>query len=456
MELKQLHSIYFIGIGGIGMSALARYFSAQGCRVAGYDRTETELTRNLVAEGMELHYTDMPELLSDSIDLVVYTPAVPSKLGELVRARALGIPMMKRAELLGLISRHHRTIAVAGTHGKTSTSSLTAHLLRSAGVDCTAFLGGIALNQSTNYLSGSSEWLVVEADEYDRSFLHLQPELAVILSADADHLDVYGDAASMQREGFEAFAKCLKPGGTLLLNAAIEPRFAHLGFFSTYGLDSGNYRAEQIRVENGRFVFDYRSPKSHWKNLTIEVPGRHNVENAVAALALAEQLDLEELPLRSALANYRGVKRRFERVFENEDLVFIDDYAHHPVELRAAINAARELFPGRWLTGMFQPHLFSRTRDFLDGFAEALDGLDEVWLLDIYPAREEPIPGVSSAVILKRMKNPNARLIDKADILASLQNLKPGVLLSLGAGDIDAQVAPVKQHLEQSFKSNAL
>lgn len=456
MNLNTVHSIYFIGIGGIGMSALARYFLGRGCMVAGYDRTETALTRSLAAEGMDIHYQDQPERIDASIDLVVYTPAVPKSLGEFCRVQELGLPWMKRAELLGHISRAHRTIAVAGTHGKTSTSTLAAHLLRGAGVDCTAFLGGIALNYQSNFLDGQSAWLVVEADEYDRSFLQLEPELAVILSADADHLDIYGDTEAMQREGFEAFARRVKAGGTLLLNESIASRFGSLDGFLTYGIDAGDCRAERIRVERGHFVFDYCSQGVRWTNLRTQVPGRHNVENAVAALAIAEQLGLEENLLRQSLAEYKGVKRRFERVFDSEELVFIDDYAHHPTELRAAIGAARELFPRQHITGVFQPHLFSRTRDFLQGFAEALDLLDECWLLDIYPAREEPIAGVTSAAILEQMQHPKARLIQKSELLEAVAVLEPGVLLSLGAGDIDALVLPLKQRLEERFKTNAL
>ena len=450
MELEHVRKIYFIGIGGIGMSALARYFRQRGKEIAGYDRTETALTRKLAAEGMQIHYVDDPQQIPAQIDLVVYTPAVPADHRELQYFRREGFPVLKRAEVLGLISRHSRTLAVAGTHGKTTTTSLLSFLLREAGVDCTAFLGGIAGNFGTNYLSGRSDWVVVEADEYDRSFLHLQPEMAVVLSTDPDHLDIYGDRQRLMQEGFRAFARQLKPGGRLFVRHDLKDAFADLPPVTTYGLEEGDYRSTRVHVQDGYFRFDFHGPDLYWKDLQLGAPGRHNVENATAALALALQVGLTETAARRALAAFTGVQRRFERIYQDDRRVYIDDYAHHPTELTAVIGAARELFPGRKLTGIFQPHLYSRTRDFLTEFAAALDRLDEPVLLEIYPAREEPIPGIDSAALLKEMKNPNKRLWQLAELPDALGRLELDVLLTMGAGNIDTLVEPIQNWLQRT------
>ncbi len=449
MKLEDLHSVYFIGIGGIGMSAIARYLNSRGVRVAGYDRTCTTLTRALEAEGMQIHYEDRPDLIPQDAELVVYTPAVPDSLQELQQVRNSGLTLMKRSEVLGLISRGHKTLAVAGTHGKTTTSTLLTWLLAHASMEPVAFLGGIGLNWQSNYVSGSGEWAVMEADEYDRSFLRLSPKMAAIMSVDPDHLDIYGDPDSMWESGFLAFAKSLPAGRTLFLperlRSLFEGRLDGQEVIS-FGIGEGDYRAENLRVENGRFVFDVFFPEDRrLEDLSLIMAGRHNVENAVAALAIALEAGMPVEAAAEGIATFKGIKRRFERVLEREDLVFIDDYAHHPTELKAAISAARELYPGRRITGLFQPHLYSRTRDFQQGFAEALDALDEAVLLDIYPAREEPIPGVSSELISRQMKKAEVPVLHKSEVLEYLKKHRPDVLMTLGAGDIDTLVEPIQQ-----------
>ncbi|MBI5916181.1 MAG: UDP-N-acetylmuramate--L-alanine ligase [Bacteroidetes bacterium] len=486
MNLDNIKKIYFLGIGGIGMSALARYFRMKGCEVHGYDKTETALTKKLVKEGMKIHYggADLTKIPA-GLDLVVWTPAVPRNFEELLHFQNGSIPLKKRAEVLGIISRSQRTIAVAGTHGKTTTSSLVTHLLRTGGVRCTAFLGGIAQNLRSNYVGGDSDWVVAEADEYDRSFLHLSPEIAVLLSMDPDHLDIYGDAGAVAETGFKEFIRKTKPNGKVFIKDNLAQHFENQ-LFETFGVEQGMYRAENVRVEDGWFVFDFvapvsgrsweaspalgngrdrsyeaiadlrlriadstaTNPQSAIRNLKFSMPGRHNVENATAAIAVALQLGVGEKAIRKALATFKGIQRRFELVYRDEKTVFIDDYAHHPTEIRAAVQAARELFPGRHLTGIFQPHLYSRTRDFQDGFAEELDKLDDIILMDIYPAREEPIPGVTSAIVFDKMKNPNKVLVTKANVLEVLKTRQLDVVMTIGAGDIDTFVLPIKRWLK--------
>lgn len=453
MNLQDIHKVYFIGIGGIGMSALARYFRSRGVAVYGYDRTETPLTQALVAEGAEIHYEDDPGAISQGVDLVIYTPAVPSNHQELTYFRENGFPIKKRAEVLGIISRGMHTIAIAGTHGKTTTSSMTAHLLRTGGIDCTAFLGGIVQNFQSNFVIGQSEWVVAEADEYDRSFLHLHPDYAVILSMDADHLDIYGDEESLLQTGFLAFARQVKPGGQLWVNDRLVDRFDDFDNVHGFGLDNGERHAAGVRVENGFFVFDYVGDGILMKDLKLAMPGRHNVENATAATTLALAAGVSEAAIREGLQTFGGVKRRFEFIYRDDQSVYIDDYAHHPTEINAAVNAARQLFPGRRVTGIFQPHLFSRTRDFADGFAAALDQLDEIILLDIYPARELPIEGVTSEMLIKKMKNPHKQLVSKQGLLAHLQDKPIDVLMTIGAGDIDTMTTPIKNLLKERSKT---
>ncbi|MEL7252391.1 MAG: UDP-N-acetylmuramate--L-alanine ligase [Bacteroidota bacterium] len=387
MKLNNIHSIYFIGIGGIGMSALARYFNGRGVRVAGYDRTETELTKTLVSEGIEVRYEESVATLPQDVDVVVYTPAVPATHTELTWFRTNDYPVYKRSQVLGVISEGMRTVAVAGTHGKTTTSTLTTHLLHACGISCNAFLGGVARNFSSNFVKGTTDWVVVEADEFDRSFLTLHPDLATIMSMDADHLDIYGDEETLLKTGFLAFAQQLKPGGRLLVKAGLETHYEGLDReVVSFGIEAGQIQAQNVRVENGYFTFDYQGQVDTIRGLQHPHPGRHNIENALAAITVALELGGKAEDIRQGLLDFRGIGRRFEFQIREADLIFIDDYAHHPTELQAAIGAARELFPGKKVTGIFQPHLFTRTRDFVDGFAAALDELDEVLLLDIYPA----------------------------------------------------------------------
>ena len=450
MDLKALKNVYFIGIGGIGMSAIARFLNFQGIKVFGYDKVETALTQKLVAEGMQIHYAERVDLVPADIDLVVYTPAIPDDHLELQHFRTIGLPLFKRAEVLGLISKSKKTIAIAGTHGKTTTSTIVTHLLRTGFVDCSAFLGGIAKNYASNFVNGQGNWVVVEADEFDRSFLHLSPDIAVILSMDADHLDIYGSVESIRETGFKAFANLVKEDGTLF----VQYNWADLlssQTFLTYGYDSGTFRSSNIRVVEEFFVFDYKDEEVNWKDLYFTMPGRHNIENATVAIAIARQLGIDEQAIRAGLKSFQGIKRRFETVFRNQKVAFVDDYAHHPSELKAAIHATRQYFPSRKVTAVFQPHLFSRTQDFSAGFAEALDLVDEAYLLDIYPARELPIPGVTSALIFDQMKLPQKHLIKMENLVDVIERSDLEILLTLGAGDIGAKVHELAQLLEKKY-----
>ncbi len=449
MKLEDIKKIYFIGIGGIGMSALARYFNNRQVEVFGYDKTETTLTKKLVDEGMKIHFEDDISQIPEGIDLVVFTPAIPNFHSELNYFLENNFPVKKRSEVLGIISRSKKAIGVAGTHGKTSTSSILTWMLKVGGVDCTAFLGGIAQNFESNFIEGKSDWVVIEADEYDRSFLQLNPDMSIILSMDADHLDIYGDAATMQK-GFFDYAEKTKPNGFVFVKDGLRMPFSKNGItYGQFGIERGSYRAENVRVENGYFVFDFKSWIENIDDIKITLAGKHNVENATAAIAVAQQLGIKGDDIKKALATFKGIKRRFERIFDNNEIVYIDDYAHHPSELKVAIEAAKMLFPNNRITGIFQPHLFSRTNDFVDGFAAELDELDEVILMDIYPARELPMEGVTSKIIFDKMKNPNKVMVTKSTLMDELKNRKVEVLLTLGAGDIDTFVLKIKNWLSE-------
>lgn len=490
MKLNDIKRVYFIGVGGIGMSAIARYFVGQGMVVSGYDKTETPLTRALESEGVAIHYgaarLDLVPAAADDL-LVIWTPAIPATFAELVQVRTAGYHLYKRAQVLGLISRGMDCIGIAGTHGKTTTTTITTHLMVTAGLRPHAFLGGIPRNFAGNYVHGESDWVVVEADEYDRSFLQLDPTIAVILSADPDHLDIYGDHENMLETGFRAYARRVKGGGHLIVRHDIKHHFSNIEgvvshgaetptsvtpatsptqiknresrienresiTLSTFGIGKGDYCAQNIRVEDGAFHFDLKEPNGHLiTNIRTALPGRHNVENAVAACAVTRLAGGNEAALKEGLASFRGIARRFEVLLKTDKMVIIDDYAHHPTELEAAITAARELYPDRTIRGVFQPHLFSRTQDFAAGFAKALDLLDEAILIPIYPAREEPIPGVTSRIIFERMHADKKRLLDNERMLAATAELTDGVLLLLGAGDIDALIPKiVAQHQNTS------
>ena len=451
MELDKIKRVYLIGIGGIGMSGLARYFHKRGAIVCGYDRTETPLTDSLMNEGIAIVFKDDSNYIpfafqeNDAETLIIYTPAIPKDSSILNYFKDGGFALKKRSEVLGIISKGMFCIAVAGTHGKTTTSSMIAHILRHAGNDCSAFLGGIASNYNTNVLFGSNQVVVVEADEYDRSFLTLHPDLAVVTSMDADHLDIYGDASHLT-ESFQLFAAQLKKGGQLIHRSGLA-----LEDGITYSVsESAAIQAKNTRVENGNFVFDYVAESVQIPNIVLGLPGLHNVENALAAIQVALLLQLPEDKIKEALAGFKGVKRRFEYIVKTDRHVYIDDYAHHPEELKACISAVKTLYPTKKLTAVFQPHLFTRTRDFADGFAEALEACDELWMLDIYPARELPIEGVNSQMILDRMNLKSKQLVSKQDVLDRVKNNAPEVLLTVGAGDIDTLVEPLKNSLKNA------
>jgi UDP-N-acetylmuramate--alanine ligase len=448
MKLEAIDRVYFVGIGGIGMSALARYFAKRGCLVGGYDKTRTDLCGALEQEGISIQYTDDSALLPEAFQgdrpetLVVYTPAIPSNAALLNYFKNNGFSLKKRSEVLGLISAGQFCIAVAGTHGKTTTSAMIAHILKETGYDCTAFLGGIATNYSSNFLLGDNETVVVEADEYDRSFLTIHPDIAVITSMDADHLDIYGDSSKLE-ESFQLFAGQLKPEGTLIVKAGLP-----IASGLTYGLNSrAEINALEVRIEDGSFMFNFVAGELEIENIRMLLPGKHNVENAVAAIAVALKLGIDPLAIREAIGNFKGVRRRFEYVVKSESHIYIDDYAHHPEELRACFNAIRELYPEKKLTVIFQPHLFSRTRDFADEFAEVLSTVDDLLLLEIYPAREMPIEGVNSRMLLDKINLESKALINKENVRLRIQEINPELLLTVGAGDIDTLILPLKQLL---------
>lgn len=440
------------------MSALARYFNHHGKIVLGYDRTHTPLTSELEMEGIAVHYDDsvleIPQLIKLTPQekiLVVYTPAISRDSAERIWFETNGFLMKKRSEVLGIITNTSPTIAIAGTHGKTTTTSLTAHLFKAAGHSCNAFLGGITVNYETNLLLGEiSDWTVVEADEFDRSFLTLAPKLSVITSMDADHLDIYGDASHVH-EGFQMFAGKLQSGGSIVVKQGLDIDKSHLAEGTTkyeYAVDQVcDFYASNIRIENRQYTFDLHSPMGVLENIAVGLPGRHNVENAVAASAMALLAGVPLESLRIGLSSFRGVHRRFEYIIKSEALTFIDDYAHHPEELRACIQSVRELYPDKKITGIFQPHLFTRTRDFAAEFSTSLSLLDEVILLPIYPARELPIEGVSSDMLMANITSSQKLLLQKNEVLPYLASNKPEVLLTLGAGDIDALVTPIAQTL---------
>jgi len=453
VELNDIKKIYFIGIGGIGMSALARYFRFHGKEVSGYDRTPTTLTRQLEEEGIPVHYDDDPAAAPKDAGLVVYTPAVPGDHRELSWYREHGYPLYKRSDVLGLITNSSFNICVAGTHGKTTVTTMIAHILRHSGYGSNAFLGGIATNYNSNFWSDRRNVCVVEADEYDRSFLKLSPDIAVITAMDPDHLDIYGTDDAVEK-AFIEFSGRIKPGGLLISRKGLA-READLKSdkHQTYGLTAdADFFAFEIRIEDGDYWFTVQTADWKLERVILSMGGRQNVENAVAAITVAHRLGIPGDKIIDAVAAFRGVRRRFEYIIKEPGLVYIDDYAHHPEELRALISGARELFPGRKCTVIFQPHLFTRTRDFAAGFAESLDLADDVFLLPIYPARELPIEGVSSALIAGMMSPGKVRLVDKNELLTIIEDQwmskTAKVLITAGAGDIDTLVEPIRRLLD--------
>ncbi len=462
MTNEQIHIVYFIGIGGIGMSALARWFNINGKQVYGYDRTETPLTRKLIDEGIEIHYEDDPGLIPAALSLqldktlVVYTPAIPKDHRELNYLKEKGVEIKKRAEVLGRITSEYYTVAVAGTHGKTTTSSMIAHLLLIGGRNPVAFLGGIMQEYESNLIlnpeRSTRSIAVVEADEYDRSFLQLHPDIAIVTSADADHLDIYGKRLNLI-ESIKEFIGRIDYEGLLILKEDLQHDLSTAPGLKceTYGLDSGNCHAEKIRIEDGSFYFDYHGAGKVIRNIRLDMPGYHNVENAVAAITACLAIGLDQLEILGGLASYKGVKRRFEYLVRTQKLVYIDDYAHHPTEIYSLLTSVKSLYPGKKITAVFQPHLFSRTRDFADGFAKSLDLANEVILLDIYPAREQPIEGVESRIIMDRMDHAHVQLCEDDRLLNILENSEPEVLLTIGAGDIDRFVEPIASMLRKKY-----
>jgi len=474
MKLLDHKLIYFLGIGGIGMSALARYFNHYGIRVTGYDKTPTVLTSELQDEGIEVHFDENAEYVTYLLAefkkeeiLIVYTPAVPKEHAEYVFLQKQGYAIKKRAEVLGEITREFKTIAVAGTHGKTTTSSLVAHILKVAGFNVYAFLGGITKNYNTNLLLGlpspvgspdsyrereraNETYVVVEADEYDRSFLTLHPYIGVITSVDADHLDIYGDVTFMH-ESYTLFAN--QVNGHLIVKKSVDNTLSLSAKRYTYAVNLGaDFYAKNIEIHDADFYFDISSFSS-FDHALLGIPGVHNIENATAAVAVSQLLNIDNDTIKKALLSFSGVKRRFDYHIKTKEVVYIDDYAHHPEELKAAIGAAKALYPLKKVTGIFQPHLFTRTRDFADGFAESLDMLDECILLDIYPARELPIEGITSEMLLSKMKLKNKHLVKKNEVLDFLKKHDTQVLMTLGAGDIDTLVDPIEKLLKSKHKA---
>lgn len=456
MNIENFKNIYFVGIGGIGMSAIARYFKAIGKNVSGYDKTQTLLTGELEKEGIAIIFEDGVESIPDIYlnkkeTLIVYTPAIPVGHEQLTFFKNQDFLLMKRAEVLGFLSDPLNGIGIAGTHGKTTVSSLTAHIFKNSSLDCNAFLGGIARNYNTNLLlSRTSPWVVLEADEFDRSFLQLHPQVAVVTSMDADHLDIYGEKEELEKT-FHNYVNQIKKEGHLVYKKGLplKPKGIHLYSYALEG--EADFYAKNLKLVQGLYQFDLVHPKGCIEGLKLSYPGRINVENAIAASAVALICGVSPEELRLALNNFMGVRRRFDYRVKSENLIFIDDYAHHPKELWESISSVKAIYPDKKITGIFQPHLYSRTRDFADGFAESLDLLDELILLDIYPARELPIEGVDSNLILSKMKK-KGRICTKDELIKQIEQSEIEVLLTLGAGDIDKLVVPLEKLMNQRLK----
>ena len=459
MKLNEVHRVYFVGIGGIGMSDIARWFHARGILVAGYDRTPSDLTNALIEEGMDVHFEDNLELIPEAFmkvegTLVVFTPAVPSDHVELTHFQDAQYTVKKRSEVLGMITENHYTIAVAGTHGKTTTSSMIAHLLSDTRKGCSAFVGGIMSNTGSNLIIGEEDApIVVEADEYDRSFMRLSPDYIIITSLDPDHLDIYGDETGML-DTYEDFARKIPEDGKLLMQSDAGYKINPGIRYTSYALREGDAVADALRIVNGAFVFTYRCGMEKISDVRLEFPGYHNVLNALAAITVALEMGMEGKHIRRRLKTYAGVKRRFEYVFRSSRVTLIDDYAHHPEEIEAFLKSVKSLARDRKITAIFQPHLYSRTNDFKKGFAAALDKADSIILLDIYPAREKPIKGVSSKSIFNLMENENKVMVSKTGLLEELENHQLDVVVTIGAGDIDREVPKIAEYLKGRYGEN--
>jgi UDP-N-acetylmuramate--alanine ligase len=447
ININNIQNVYFIGIGGIGMSALARFFNERSAVVSGYDKTNTHLTEKLISEGMNIHFEDSIQLLNKETELVVYTPAIPANHLELNWYRANNYPVVKRSDVLQAISQMMQAICVAGTHGKTTISTLIAHILRYSNYGCNAFLGGISSNYGNNYWSSNNACAVIEADEYDRSFLKLLPHIAVVTAMDADHLDIYGTVEEMERCYIE-FVSQVKD--TVVYKHGLK----HASLFKapnkvSYSLqnDAAMYYASNIKMSNGSYTFTFNKNENEIAEISLNIGGMHNVENCIAALVVCDLMKIGIKKVVEAIAAFTGVKRRFEYIVKNEKVVYIDDYAHHPEELKMLLSSAKSLFPNRKLSVVFQPHLFTRTRDFVDGFASSLDIADEVILLDIYPAREWPIDGITSEIVLNKMSISNKHILSKEGVLKWIEASAFDVIITAGAGDIDTLIEPIKQKL---------
>lgn len=463
MKILDYKLYYFLGVGGIGMSALARYFNHYKKTVAGYDKTRTNLTSKLEEEGIACHYSEEVEDLKHFLSkfkkeevLVVYTPAVPLNHSEYLFLKENNYQILKRSAVLGEITKQFKTIAIAGTHGKTTTTTMVSHILKNSGVNCFAFMGGISKNYETNLLLGdptkSETYVVVEADEYDRSFLTLHPYLSVITSCDADHLDIYGNHQFV-RESYELFAKQIQKDGLLIVNKNVDNDLSLPSNKVVYSLNlNTNYVAENVRFIENEAFYNVKSPIEDLNDVCLGITGMHNVENSLAAIAIAQQLGLKGNQIKDALRSFSGVKRRFDYRVKSAKTIFIDDYAHHPEELKATISSVKRIYPGKKVTGIFQPHLFSRTRDFADGFAESLSLLDEVILLEIYPARELPIEGVNSTMLLNKVSKSDKKLLSKDDLLKHIQQNEFEIIVTLGAGDIDTLVLPIENLIKEKLK----
>ncbi len=457
MNINDIKSVYFVGIGGIGMSAIARYFLSKGIFVAGYDKTPSNLTEELQKEGAEIHYDEdealIPECCKDKdTTLVIYTPAIPSDHKELVFFEQNGFDIEKRAQVLGALTRAYKGLCVAGTHGKTTTSTMAAHLLHQSKVDCNAFLGGISKNYKTNYiLSDKSEYVVIEADEFDRSFHHLTPFISVITATDPDHLDIYG-TKNAYLESFTKYTSLIQPGGALILHKGLEmkPALQDGVRLYEYSRDEGDFHAENIRIGNGEIFFDFVSPFGNIKDIQLGVPVSINIENGIAAMALAQMSGVSNEEIKAGMLSFGGVDRRFDFKIKNDKIVFLSDYAHHPAEIKQSALSIKELYKNRKVTALFQPHLYTRTRDFYKDFASSLSLLDEVILVDIYPAREQPIPGVTSELIYNNLRpGIKKQMCHRDEIIDIIKNNEFDVLISLGAGDIENLVPEITEILSK-------
>lgn len=449
MNKMEKRNIYFLGIGGIGMSALARYFYQKGCIVSGYDKTPSPLTKKLEEEGILVHYEDNPDLIPENVDLVILTPAIPTDSLELNYLRDIKANIMKRAEVLGEISRRCDSVAVAGSHGKTTVTAMITHLLNFAGKKMSAFVGGIAKNINSNVVIGdeNDEIVVMEADEFDRSFLQLTPYISIVTSIDADHLDIYGDKEQLV-QGFEQFVNKTKSDGVVICNQSLQLVTTRKKL--TYGIENADVMARNIRIENELTKFSVVTKEGlEMGDYEMQLFGVHNVMNALAAIMACLQLRVDMKVIKEGLAAFQGVQRRFDIRFRNESVCYIDDYAHHPEEIKATLKAAREIYPEREMTVVFQPHLFTRTRDFMDEFAEALSLADKVILMEIYPAREKPIPGITSSALLEKISCKEKQICQKDELLATLKNANPSLLLTMGAGDIDRFVQQIENQLKK-------